>query len=57
MFSDVKLNLEDLMRAKGDLVKRGSINEEGNIEFWEDGSEDKPQNLPSSNAASSTAAD
>lgn len=27
------------MKAKGQLVKRGNINEEGNIELREDGSE------------------
>lgn len=27
------------MRDQGELVKRGNINEEGDVEFWEEGSE------------------
>jgi protein import protein ZIM17 len=30
------VTLEDIMREKGDLVKRGQLGE-GDIEFWEDG--------------------
>jgi protein import protein ZIM17 len=26
------------MREKGDLVKRGSLSAEGDVEFWDDGS-------------------
>ena len=28
------------MQQKGELVKRGNINEKGDVEFWEDGSEE-----------------
>lgn len=30
------------MKAQGQLVKRGSINGDGDIEFWKDGSDDQP---------------
>lgn len=33
------MTIEDLMRDKGELVKRGSINEDGEIEFWDQASE------------------
>lgn len=36
IFSDKRVTLEDIMREKGDLVKRGELGE-GDIEFWEDG--------------------
>lgn len=31
------------MKAQGQLVKRGSINGDGDIEFWKDGSDDELQ--------------
>jgi protein import protein ZIM17 len=37
IFSDKRVTLEDIMREKGDLVKRGELGGEGDIEFWEDG--------------------
>ncbi|KAF2108289.1 DNL zinc finger-domain-containing protein [Lophiotrema nucula] len=37
IFSDKPVTLEDIMREKGDLVKRGSLGIEGDVEFWEDG--------------------
>lgn len=30
--------MEDLLRDKGMLVKRGTLGEDGDLEFWEDGS-------------------
>ena len=36
IFGDRKLTVEDLMREKGRLVKRGSLGEDGDIEFWPD---------------------
>ncbi|CAK7229744.1 hypothetical protein SBRCBS47491_007351 [Sporothrix bragantina] len=30
--------IEDIMREKGKLVKKGTLGEDGDIEFWEDGS-------------------
>ncbi|KAK1244898.1 hypothetical protein MKX08_004527 [Trichoderma sp. CBMAI-0020] len=36
IFGDRKITVEDLMREKGQLVKRGSLGEDGDIEFWPD---------------------
>ena len=36
IFGDRKVTVEDLMREKGNLVKRGSLGEDGDIEFWPD---------------------
>ncbi|OCL06579.1 zf-DNL-domain-containing protein [Glonium stellatum] len=38
IFSDKPVTIEDLMREKGQLVKRGSLSTEGDVEFWDDGS-------------------
>lgn len=32
------MTIEDLMKEKGSLVKRGSLSAEGDVEFWDDGS-------------------
>lgn len=34
IFGERKVTVEDLMREKGRLVKRGSLGEDGDIEFW-----------------------
>lgn len=31
------MTIEDLMKERGQLVKRGSLSEDGDLEFWEDG--------------------
>lgn len=31
------MTIEDLLREKGLAVKKGTLGEEGDIEFWEDG--------------------
>ena len=36
IFSDLSFTIEDLMRDKGMLVKRGSIDGNGDVEFWDD---------------------
>ncbi|EGX90662.1 DNL zinc finger domain containing protein [Cordyceps militaris CM01] len=36
IFGDRKVTVEDLMREQGRLVKRGSLGEDGDIEFWPD---------------------
>jgi protein import protein ZIM17 len=38
IFSDKSVTLEDLMRDKGSLVKRGTLSAQGDVEFWDDGS-------------------
>lgn len=37
IFGDRNITVEDLMREKGQLVKRGTLGESGDVEFWEDG--------------------
>ncbi|ESZ90631.1 DNL zinc finger domain containing protein [Sclerotinia borealis F-4128] len=37
IFGDRKLTIEDLMEEQGMLVKKGTLSEDGNIEFWSDG--------------------
>lgn len=36
IFGDRKITVEDLMRERGRLVKRGTLGEDGDVEFWED---------------------
>lgn len=38
----MSVTIEDMMREKGELVKRGSIAGNGDIEFWTDESEQQP---------------
>jgi len=38
IFSDKSVTIEDLMKEKGTLVKRGSLSADGDVEFWDDGS-------------------
>lgn len=35
------MTIEDLMREQGQLVKKGTLSEDGDLEFWEDGSTTK----------------
>ncbi|KHN99977.1 DNL zinc finger domain containing protein [Metarhizium album ARSEF 1941] len=34
IFGDRKITVEDLVRERGGLVKRGSLGEDGDVEFW-----------------------
>lgn len=43
IFGDRKINVEELLREKGQLVKRGTLGEDGDIEFWEDTPIDSPE--------------
>jgi len=36
IFTDKATTLADLLREKNESIQRGSIDTEGNIEFWED---------------------
>jgi len=38
IFGDAKVNIEDILRERGQQVKKGTLSEEGDIEFWDDGS-------------------
>jgi protein import protein ZIM17 len=35
------MTIEDLMREQGQLVKKGMLSENGDLEFWSDGSTTK----------------
>jgi protein import protein ZIM17 len=37
IFGDKHMTIEDLMRERGQLVKKGTLSEDGDLEFWEDG--------------------
>ena len=39
IFADQAFTVEDLMKQKGDLVKRGTLSGQGDLEFWDDGTE------------------
>lgn len=34
IFSDTKVTLEDIMKEKGEVLRKGNINAEGDVEFW-----------------------
>ncbi|KAI1078243.1 DNL zinc finger-domain-containing protein [Whalleya microplaca] len=36
IFGERKITIEDIMREKGQLVKRGTLGEDGDVEFWQD---------------------
>ena len=38
---DEPVNLEDLIRDKGELIKRGSLGLDGDVEFWDDENQTK----------------
>ncbi|KAF9733023.1 hypothetical protein PMIN06_006864 [Paraphaeosphaeria minitans] len=38
IFSDKSVTLEDIMRERGNFVKRGTLSPGGDVEFWDDGS-------------------
>ncbi|KAK5634128.1 hypothetical protein RRF57_009842 [Xylaria bambusicola] len=52
IFGDRKITVEDLLREKGQLVKRGTLGEDGDIEFWADETTNSP-NAGEATAASS----
>ncbi|KAK5658879.1 hypothetical protein OQA88_1693 [Cercophora sp. LCS_1] len=37
IFGDKSMTIEDLLRERGQLVRKGSLAEDGDLEFWEDG--------------------
>ncbi|KAL2137021.1 hypothetical protein VTI74DRAFT_10497 [Chaetomium olivicolor] len=37
IFGDTAMTVEDLLKERGELVKRGTLGEDEDIEFWEDG--------------------
>lgn len=43
IFGERNVTVEQLMQEKGRLVKKGSLGEDGDIEFWPDEQEPDPQ--------------
>lgn len=41
IFSDKSITLEDILKEKGQLLKKGSLSAEGDVEFWDDGTKTK----------------
>ena len=41
VFGDKSITVEDLMKEKGELFKKGTLSEDGDIEFWQDGTTTK----------------
>ncbi|TVY31614.1 Uncharacterized protein LSUB1_G008602, partial [Lachnellula subtilissima] len=39
IFGKGNLTIEDLMKERGQLVKKGTLSEDGDVEFWEDGTQ------------------
>lgn len=37
IFGDTKMTIEDLIKEKGQLVKKGTLSEDGDFEVWADG--------------------
>ena len=37
IFGDEATTIEDILRDKGELVRKGTLGEEGDLEFWDDG--------------------
>lgn len=56
IFGDRKLTIEDLMKERGQLVKRGTLGVDGDIEFWEDGTQTE-RGASSTTAAETEVAD
>lgn len=46
IFGDRKVTVEDLLKEKGMMVKRGTLGEDGDVEFWEDGSVTEREQQP-----------
>jgi protein import protein ZIM17 len=39
IFSDTRVTIEDIMKEKGQLIKKGTLGTDGDVEFWDDGTE------------------
>lgn len=37
IFGDRRVTVEEILRERGQLVRKGTLGEDGDIEFWEDG--------------------
>lgn len=43
IFGERKINVEDLVREQGGIVRKGTLGEDGDIEFWADETEGEPK--------------
>ncbi|KAF2088482.1 zf-DNL-domain-containing protein, partial [Saccharata proteae CBS 121410] len=39
IFSDKSITLEDILKDKGEKLKLGHVSDDGDLEFWDDGSQ------------------
>ncbi|KAF1356484.1 DNL zinc finger-domain-containing protein, partial [Delphinella strobiligena] len=39
IFSDKSMTIEDILKEKGQLLKKGALGSEGDVEFWDDGTQ------------------
>ncbi|GAB7347463.1 hypothetical protein MBLNU459_g4377t1 [Dothideomycetes sp. NU459] len=39
IFSDTSVTIEDILKEKGQLLKKGQLGSEGDVEFWDDGTQ------------------
>lgn len=39
IFSDKSITVEDILKEKGQLLKKGQLGSEGDVEFWDDGTQ------------------
>ena len=46
MFGDSETDIETILKEKGEMVKRGTLGEEGDVEFWDDGSSTPREPIP-----------
>ncbi|KAK3335791.1 DNL zinc finger-domain-containing protein [Cercophora scortea] len=46
IFGDRTMTIEDLMRERGQLVKKGTLGEDGDLEFWDDGTTTVREEMP-----------
>jgi hypothetical protein len=50
IFSDSRVTIEDILAKKGDELRKLAINEDGDVEFWDDpaAAEDAKKAIPAS---------
>ncbi|KAH0289760.1 zf-DNL-domain-containing protein [Aureobasidium namibiae CBS 147.97] len=46
IFSDKRITLEDILAEKGQLLKKGALDSESDMEFWDDGSQTERTKKP-----------
>jgi protein import protein ZIM17 len=46
IFSDKSITLEDILAEKGQLLKKGALDSESDMEFWDDGTQTERTKKP-----------